>query len=151
MTQHTQDRPRIVVGVDGSPCSRAALRWSLAQAALTGAQVEAVAAWQYPEVYGYSYGWVPSMSDGGVYAKAAESALLDTVATVRAEQPQSPEVTSRVVEGHPLPVLMDAARSARLLVLGSRGHGTFAGALLGSVSQHCVQHAPCPVVVVPQP
>jgi nucleotide-binding universal stress UspA family protein len=54
-----------------------------------------------------------------------------------------------VAPGHPAKVLLDAANGAELLVVGSRGHGTFAGILLGSVSQHCVQHAPCPVVVVP--
>lgn len=151
MTQHIDERPRLVVGVDGSACSRAALRWGLAQAALTGARVEAIAAWQYPEVYGYSYGWLPSMADGGVYAKASETSLQDTVTAVRAELDQPAEVTLHAVEGHPLQVLMDAARNAQLLVLGSRGHGTFVGNLLGSVSQHCVQHAPCPVVVVPQP
>ncbi|MEV0561406.1 universal stress protein [Dactylosporangium sp. NPDC049742] len=54
-----------------------------------------------------------------------------------------------MVQGHPAKVLLDAANGAELLVVGSRGHGTFTGILLGSVSQHCVQHAPCPVVVVP--
>jgi nucleotide-binding universal stress UspA family protein len=54
-----------------------------------------------------------------------------------------------VVEGHPAQVPLRAAGGAQLLVVGSRGHGTFAGIMLGSVSQHCVQHAPCPVVVVP--
>jgi nucleotide-binding universal stress UspA family protein len=62
--------------------------------------------------------------------------------------PSAPIVT-RVVQGHPAQVLLDAARGADLLVVGSRGHGTLAGMLLGSVSQHCVQHSPCPVVVVP--
>jgi nucleotide-binding universal stress UspA family protein len=54
-----------------------------------------------------------------------------------------------VVEGHPAETLLHAATGAELLVVGSRGHGTFAGILLGSVSHYCVQHAPCPVVVVP--
>jgi nucleotide-binding universal stress UspA family protein len=70
---------------------------------------------------------------------------------VRDELDHPVEVAIRVVEGHPVHVLMDAARKAQILVLGSRGHGTFTGILLGSVSQHCVQHAPCPVVVIPQP
>jgi nucleotide-binding universal stress UspA family protein len=58
-------------------------------------------------------------------------------------------VVPRVVQGHPAQVLLEAARGARLLVVGSRGYGTLAGVLLGSVSQHCVQHAPCAVLVVP--
>jgi nucleotide-binding universal stress UspA family protein len=53
-----------------------------------------------------------------------------------------------VVNGHPAQALIDAANGADLLVVGSRGHGTFAEALLGSVSQHCVHHAPCPVLIV---
>jgi nucleotide-binding universal stress UspA family protein len=151
MTQHTGGRPSpVVVGVDGSACSQAALRWGLAQAESTGSTIEAIAAWHYPEMYGYSYGWVPSMPEGGEFAKTAERALQETVATVRDQLDHPAEVVLRVVEGHPVPVLMDAARNAQLLVLGSRGHGTFSGILLGSVSQHCVQHAPCPVVVVPE-
>jgi hypothetical protein len=63
---------------------------------------------------------------------------------------QRVEVSTRVLRGHPAQVRLEAATGADLLVLGSRGHGTFAGMLLGSVSQHCVQHAPCPVLVVPQ-
>jgi len=59
------------------------------------------------------------------------------------------QVLPRVVQGHPAQVLLEAARGAQMLVVGSRGHGTLAGMLLGSVSQHCVQHAPCPVLVVP--
>lgn len=58
-------------------------------------------------------------------------------------------VLTRVLHGHPAQVLLDAAGGTQLLVVGSRGHGAFAGMLLGSVSQHCVQHASCPVVVVP--
>jgi nucleotide-binding universal stress UspA family protein len=54
----------------------------------------------------------------------------------------------QVTEGNPAQVLLDAARGADLLVVGSRGHGGFAEALLGSVSQHCVHHARCPVVVI---
>ncbi|WP_327408003.1 universal stress protein [Streptomyces sp. NBC_01281] len=152
MSQHMDEKPwPVVVGVDGSTGAQAALRWGLAQAKLTGSTVEAIAAWQYPEVYGYSYGWIPSMPEGGEFAKTAEHALLETVDTVRGQMDDPAQVSIRVAEGHPAQVLMDAARNAQLLVLGSRGHGTFSGILLGSVSQHCVQHAPCPVVVVPQP
>jgi nucleotide-binding universal stress UspA family protein len=53
-----------------------------------------------------------------------------------------------VEEGHPAQVLVEAARGADLLIVGSRGHGEFAAALMGSVSQHCVHHAPCPVLVI---
>ena len=57
-------------------------------------------------------------------------------------------VSAQVKEGNAAQVLLDAASGADLLVVGSRGHGGFAEALLGSVSQHCVHHAPCAVVVV---
>jgi nucleotide-binding universal stress UspA family protein len=76
--------------------------------------------------------------------------LNDSLAEVSAEGGQSAVVIPRVMRGHPTQTLLDAAADADLLVVGSRGHSTFAGLLLGSVSQHCVQHAPCPVVVVPQ-
>lgn len=142
---------RIVVGVDGSACSEAALRWAMAHAQQAGASVEAVAAWQYPEMYGYSWGYLPSVPDGGNFAASAEKVLEEAVERVKEQIGSSTEVVTRVVEGHAAQVLMDAARGARLLVVGTRGHGTFAGLLLGSVSQHCVQHAPCPVVVVPPP
>ena len=57
-------------------------------------------------------------------------------------------VCSRIVEGHPAEVVVRAARGADLLVVGTQGHGELAAALLGSVSQHRVQHAPCPVLVL---
>jgi nucleotide-binding universal stress UspA family protein len=55
---------------------------------------------------------------------------------------------STVIEGHPAPALIEASRGADLFVLGSRGHGEFVGMLLGSVSEHCVTHAHCPVLVL---
>jgi nucleotide-binding universal stress UspA family protein len=76
-----------------------------------------------------------------------EKALVDTLDLVfGAERPADLQV--RVQEGHPTKVLLDAARGARMLVLGSRGHGGFAGLLLGSVSSACAERATCPVVVV---
>jgi nucleotide-binding universal stress UspA family protein len=122
----------------------------MAQALLTGATVEAVAAWQDPVMYGYSYGWVPTQLPDGVSLQAiTEKILAETVADVAGTDSQT-QIRTHVVQGHPAQVLMDAAAGAQMLVVGSRGHGTFAGILLGSVSQHCVQHAPCPVTVIPQ-
>jgi len=60
----------------------------------------------------------------------------------------APRLWQRVMEGHVARVLLDAAHGADLLVVGSRGHSGFAGALLGSVSQHCAQHSPCPAVII---
>lgn len=155
MTQQDVARERsareqpIVVGVDGSPSSQRALRWAVEQARLVGASVEAMIAWQDPGIYGVGYGWAPVGFDTGAIAAAADKVLTDCLTELPANLVSAVPVRSRVVEGLPAQVLLDAAQAAQLLVVGSRGHGRVAGMLLGSVSQHCVQHAPCPVVVVP--
>jgi nucleotide-binding universal stress UspA family protein len=151
MNEQTDDTTRrIVVGVDGSHGSKVALQWAMVQARLTGATVEAVATWQDPMLYGYAYGWVPATYEGESIATITAKVLDAAIAEVSATMKQPTTVLPRVVEGHAAQVLPTAATGAELLVVGSRGHGTFAGIMLGSVSQHCVQHAPCPVVVVPQ-
>ncbi|WP_245722813.1 universal stress protein [Micromonospora matsumotoense] len=139
---------RIVVGVDGSAGSRTALRWAMSQGRLTGAKVEAVSAWQGPPVYGFAYGWSPSVFEDVDLAAITGKMLAEAVEDEAAGRPPA-EILTRVVHGHPSQALLDLAHGAQMLVVGSRGHGAFAGMLLGSVSQHCVQHAPCPVVVVP--
>lgn len=136
------ERGFIVVGVDGSPSSVQALRWALGQARLTGAVVRAITTWDFPA----SYGWAVAGDDidwEGSARAALERAVKEAVddeATVPVEQD--------VVRGHPAHVLVHVAAGADLLVVGSRGHGGFTGLLLGSVSQHVVVHASCPVVVV---
>jgi nucleotide-binding universal stress UspA family protein len=142
------DRP-IVVGVDGSSGSRTALRWAMAHARLLDTRVEAVAAWQEPLVYRYSPDRSLTTPDGDTIGTLTEKILLATVAEVVAEGGPPVDVQTRTVQGHAAEVLLGAAAGAQLLVVGARGHNTFAGILLGSVSQHCIQHAPCPVVVVP--
>lgn len=144
---------RIVVGVDGSPCSKKALRWAMAQAYLTGATVEAVTAWQNPMAYGYGmgFGWASPMPYGSDdMASLAQKSLDATVADVYENVERPVPIQTRAIEGHPAEMLIQAAAEAQALVVGTRGHGTFAGILLGSVSQHCVQHASCPVVVIPE-
>jgi nucleotide-binding universal stress UspA family protein len=138
---------RIVVGVDGSAPSRTALRWAVGEAGIIGAAVDAVIAWQFPAGFA-SYGWAGSaIADDTNYAELAEKTLAEAMST--AVDPASDVmVRPLVVHGDAANVLLEAARGARLLVVGSRGHGGLAGALLGSVSQHCVHHAPCPVVVL---
>ncbi|MFI9785348.1 universal stress protein [Kitasatospora sp. NPDC051984] len=133
---------RIVVGVDGSESSRAALRWAVRQAALTGAVVEAVITWEFPAIYG----WGMTLTDAD-FTTAAEQTLAQV--TEEEKDPAHPvEISRRVERGNAARVLLDAAKGAELLVIGSRGHGGFTGAMLGSVGQHCVHHATCPVVVV---
>jgi nucleotide-binding universal stress UspA family protein len=82
-------------------------------------------------------------------AAVTRKTLDQTIEEVSAGLEQPVEVTARVEQGHPAVVLPAVAVGAQLLVVGSRGHGAFAGMVLGSVSQHCVQHMSCPVVVVP--
>ncbi|MEV7189520.1 universal stress protein [Kitasatospora sp. NPDC093102] len=146
MTEQTDTQRWIVVGVDGSPSSVDALRWAVDQARARGAVVEAVTAWQHPVATGWP---VPVVA----YENPADSArnVLDEAVAEAADAECRGGIRARVVEGGAVSCLLDAARGADLLVVGSRGHGGFTGALLGSVGQHCVQHAPCPVVVVRHP
>ena len=133
---------RIVVGVDGFESSKAALRWAIRQAKLTGAVVEAVTAWHVPA----GSGWV-SPTDMPAYQEDARSVLCEAITGMCTVDPQV-QVCPRVVEGRAGQVLVDAAQGADLLVVGSRGHGGLAEAMLGSVGQYCVHHAPCPVVIM---
>jgi nucleotide-binding universal stress UspA family protein len=138
---------RIVVGVDGSPYSEEALRWAIGQARMTGQPVDAVISWSIP--VDYSIGAAgPLMTFD--WEDVAASALKETVAKV-AGPPDADRISQRVVMGHPARVLLDAAEDAALLVVGSRGRGGFTGMLLGSVSQHVIARAACPVVVVREP
>jgi nucleotide-binding universal stress UspA family protein len=139
--------PRIVVGVDGSPSSQEALRWAVREARAVGGSVDAVTAWEYPAGVG-GFGWSPGAAFAGSdLASVADKTLSDAVDEVQAKE-TGVTVRRLVREGYPARVLMDAADGADLLVVGSRGHGGFAGLLLGSVSAHCVHHASCPVLVI---
>jgi nucleotide-binding universal stress UspA family protein len=147
MSGQQETRPRIVVGVDGSEPSRDALRWAVTQAGLTGAGVEAVLAWHHPYLAA-GYGWAPlAVMQASEFAADAEKLVTDVVSSV-VDPATAVPVTARAVQGSPPRVLLDAAGGAQLLVVGSRGLGGFTEALLGSVSQHCVHHAPCPVVII---
>jgi nucleotide-binding universal stress UspA family protein len=138
---------RIVVGVDGSSFSEEALRWAVGQARLTGQPVEAVTSWSSPVDLGMgTAGPVMAFDWEGV----AVTTLRDTVANA-VDPSDADRVSQRVVMGHPTQVLLDAAEEAALLVVGSRGRGGFKGMLLGSVSQHVIARAACPVVVVRAP
>ena len=139
---------RIVAGIDGSPSSMDALQWAIGQAGLTGAAVDAVIAWHYPAaVGGFGYTPVDMMQTGSDFEEIAQKIVADAVSNAT-DSSGDVRVHPRVIEGNPARVLLDAAAGADLLVVGSRGHGGFTEALLGSVSQHCVHYAPCPVVVI---
>jgi nucleotide-binding universal stress UspA family protein len=138
----TDDRP-IVVGVDGSDSSKAALAWAVRQAELEHAPVQAVLAWEFPAYYGSS----PPVSDSSDYARNAAGILHTAVKDVVGDAPAVP-ITTDVVNDNAARALIEASGDARLLVVGNRGHGGFIEALLGSVSQHCTHHASCPVIVI---
>ena len=135
---------RIVVGVDGSDPSKAALAWAIRQGTLTGATVEGVIAWELPVNYGTPAPLMPPRTD---LEKVAREIMTLAIADVSSPDEQV-TIRCKVVEGNAPRVLLDASAGADLLVVGSRGHGGFVEALLGSVGQHCVHHATCPVVVV---
>jgi nucleotide-binding universal stress UspA family protein len=142
---------RIIVGIDGSNGSKSALRWAMTQAGLTGASIEAIATWRDPTLMGYPYGYVPTPIPEDRYAALTKKVLDATIAEVSAQFDQPVEVHARVLHGPAALMLLEAAADTQMLVVGSRGHGAFAGMLLGSVSQYCVQHLTCPVVVIPPP
>jgi nucleotide-binding universal stress UspA family protein len=131
---------RIVVGVDGSEASLDAIRWALRQAQLTSSVLEAVTSWNVPNQY------AELVADDIDWAGSARSILDDALDAVDAEG--DVPITRTTLEGHAAQVLTHASTDADLLVVGSRGHGGFAGMLLGSVSTHVSAHADCPVVVV---
>jgi len=140
---------RAVVGVDGSPASRAALRWAVDWVAgAGGGTVDAVHTWQAPYVYGPMGGALVAV-DPLPFEAAAKEALLAAVEAV--EPPPGVLVSSLLSEGPCAQSLLDRADGADLLALGTRGRGGFAGLLLGSVTQQCLHHATCPVVVLPDP
>jgi len=138
---------KVVVGVDGSAGSRAALQWAAEEARTRGAVLEAVIVWQYPALTTMpAFGVLPPADEMNAEAKAALAAVLEEEHLL-----SSPELTvlEAITQGPPAAGLLEAAKDADLLVVGSRGHGGFTGLLLGSVSQHCLTHSRCPVVVVP--
>lgn len=144
MTQSTSTS-FLVVGVDGSDASRDALRWAARQARMTGADLHAICAWDFP----VACGWAPDYSDVDLEGAARES-LQETIRQVLGEVPDL-AVVARVERGHAAQVLVEASREADMLVVGRRGLGSFAGMLLGSVSEHCAQHARCPVLIMHHP
>ena len=136
---------RIVVGVDGSEGSQRALRWAIDEARRRDASLEIVHAWHVP--YGASTAYLGVAPFDPQPMEDAEQRLLDEV--VDREDTRGLDVTRLLVCEGAARALVDAAKGADLLVVGSRGRGGFAGLLLGSVSQTVTHHAPCPVVVVP--
>jgi nucleotide-binding universal stress UspA family protein len=145
-SQGSTEVRRIVVGVDGSATSRHALRWAAEEARSHGSQLHVVHAWEVP---------APAVAVGVGRRTAPPEGQHDEASrlvadVVRDELGEAPpgDVRTSIGRGAAAGVLLDAARDADLLVVGSRGLGGFRGLLLGSVSTKMAAHAPCPVVIV---
>ena len=142
--QHATDA--VIVGYDGSEAAEGAVRWAAVQAERTGVPLDLVTAWEYPSAWGNS---IP-LPDGYDPAADAQAMLDPVIEQLHADHPTL-EIHSHVIEGHAGDVLVEGSRHGSLLVVSSRGHRALAGMVLGSVSQHCVTHAACPVVVFRPP
>jgi nucleotide-binding universal stress UspA family protein len=136
----------IVVGVDGSPGSRKALTWAAAEAADHGADLVVINVWEHTLLppagsVSVSEHYVPEPS---------QTTAEDLVQVIKEELGEEPPILVRpqVRQGRPAKVLIEDSEGADLLVVGKRGHGGFAGLVLGSVSQHVAAYAKCPVAVV---
>jgi nucleotide-binding universal stress UspA family protein len=135
---------RMVVGVDGSDGSLRALRWAVHEAHTRGGTVQAVMTYDWAGTEAAVLAGLNSEAE----RRRAEDIVAEAVAEIRRECPYVP-IAAEVLLGSPGRRLTEAARDADLLVVGSRGHGRLRQAVLGSVSEDCIRHAPCPVVVVP--
>lgn len=137
----------MLVGLDGSDGALRALRWAADHARAHGATLVAVVAWEPPVL-----STIPVL---GVTepAEEVESELRSGLDATLAGEGLGPDgdvdVETLVVQGHAAEILTDSAGPGDVIVVGSRGRGGFAGLILGSVSQHVMHHARCPVVVVP--
>jgi nucleotide-binding universal stress UspA family protein len=140
---------RIVVGVDGSAASKAALAWAIDEARRRGDSiVEVVHSWDPPVLVGSPVGDVPPVSLEGPYDEAAHALVERAVAAVDIT---GVEVEKVVLEGPAGSNLCERSAGAALLVVGSSRHSALMDALTGSVSRYCTHHAQSPVIVVPRP
>lgn len=138
----TEEGPRrIVVGIDGSELSAAALWWAVDQARLLSAEVHAVMAWNVP----MSIYLVPVYTEED-YERDAERLMDSTLADI-AQHAEGVALTKRMVGRPPGLALCRAADGAEMLVVGSHSRGQFPGMHLGSVANYCAHHAPCPVLI----
>lgn len=132
----------IIVGFDGSEESKRALVWAVRLGELTGADVDAITAWEFPVDYGYAYSlldWDPDVDPVREFDAAVQELF-------PREKPSG--LSLSVHKGDPAQVLIDKSDGAAMLVVGNRGRGGFSSLLLGSVSSKCIHHCACPVLVV---
>jgi len=148
------ERSLIVVGLDGSEPARAALQFAAEEATFRGASLRVVSVWRVDSI-GLESSYVP-LSDYvpiGELLEEAKELADDTVAHAREELGRhwpALEFETKTIEGGPPgDTLVDESKGATLLVVGNRGRGSLGSLLLGSVSEHVVRNAHCPVVVIP--
>ena len=134
----------IVVGVDGSETAAAALRWAVREADLHGRRVVAVLSWGFLDQHHAEEG----VTFDPEYDEAKARAALDAYVQAAVGPDTAAQVERHTPCDLPAPALVAASADAALLVVGARGLGGFKGLLLGSVSQHCLHHARCPIAIV---
>ncbi|MCA2218726.1 universal stress protein [Jidongwangia harbinensis] len=136
----------VVVGVDGSEVSTRAIGFAAEEATRRGAALVAVHAWHTPPVT-MPGDMMPLVYDPDLLAAMEERVLLQAIAGLRERYPDL-ALHHEMASGPAGRVLTERSHDAQLIVVGDRGHGGFVGLLLGSVSQHLIYHADCPVAVV---
>lgn len=139
------ERPVVVVGIDGSKHSIAALEWAVEEARMRRARLRVVHAWQPPFVEGYPY---TGAAFDPTPVEASAHKLVDEAVSAALHPGEDIPVERIVRSGGASSVLLDNADDAALVVVGSRGMGGFRGLVLGSVSQQVANHATCPVVII---
>lgn len=135
-----RDNPVVVVGVDGSADSMTALKWAETYAKATGATLRLVTAWSWPVSYGvplYIEAYNPEAEAESMIEKAKSELLLP-----------AERIETACRQGQSGPVLVAEGEGASLLVVGSHGHSAIGSVLLGSTSNYCTHHAPCPVAII---
>jgi len=142
------DQGRWIVGIDGSDCASNALRWAITHAPGRATDLELVTAWQSPVVGAYPMSSPAVLSFDDIELRDRASADTERLAESCRSQLDLP-VEAYVGRGGPAEVLLAAADTGGLLVIGSRGRGGFARLLLGSTSTQCATHAGVPTIVVP--
>jgi nucleotide-binding universal stress UspA family protein len=136
----------IIVGMDGSSCAEAALEWAAEEASVRNAKLRAVAVWEIGPTPVERF---PTLDLIEAYRSGADEAVRAAEEYLDSDWPEL-DGTAETWEGNPADVLISLASASDLLVVGNRGRGDVASLVLGSVSHHVVQHASCPVVVIPQ-
>jgi nucleotide-binding universal stress UspA family protein len=142
-----RDNRAIVVGVDGTPGSKAALAFALEEGLARDATVEVVTTW----LMGPALSDIATATTFEEEQQKAQQVQDEALAEVLEAFEEKPAISQLVLQNYGGHSLVEAARDAALLVVGSGRKNLLARALLGSVSEYCVQHSPVPVVVVPDP